>query len=167
MKNKDIYAVFDFYENSNIDNKDKYEFMKLFVNLGAMSSFCEHRFVPTGKLRLKINALYIDKHLSQTFSWTELIQSENISTYSLSKIAISKIEEQKLNSNDFTISATVDTEFEVYGYAQDINKKYPWKEYRNINNNFPLYNRDDLEKIDKKYEKFMEYKKEYLKKESA
>ena len=163
MKNKDILEVFDFYEHYNINRDDKAKFRKLFVELGYMSSFCEHRFIPTGKVKLIIVASNIKMDISQTLEFRDLIDSDEISIYSLSKIAISKLEEQNLDSNNFSIKADIYTEFEVYGYAGDEKKKYPAKEYRHINSGFLLYCKNDLEKIDEKYKDFEKYKKSFLK----
>jgi hypothetical protein len=168
INNEEITEVFDFYNNNDIGIENKTKYRNLFVQLGALGSFCEQKFIPTGRIRFTITASKYqtqnEAQFFQTLNFITYIDIKNASVYNVSKIIISKLEEQNLDSNEFKIIASADEEFNVFGYAGDINRKYPNMEYRNINTNFTLFCKSKIDSLIQNYKKFKSFEENFFNK---
>lgn len=162
MKRSKIDKIYDFYDKNDIGNDNKRKFMRLYVNMGSIGTFCEHRFVPTGRIKVDIVVKINSISETKTIEYREMLDDVDVSTYKISKITINKLKEDGIDSNICSsLKASVYTEFDVYGYAGDVNRKYNVCEYRSLIKDLPLYNQEKLGELKSKYKEFKEFKKQF------
>ncbi len=149
----DNQAIYDLHKHNEVAKNS--DLRRLFVNMMPIEPMSELRYIPTRNQRIEFSAQYVDSSITSKIDFTVIIQDE-MSLYSLAELFYAQIKDQGIYKLDHItdLRCNVKSEFSIYGYGGDLDKEYPWKEFKSILSNSPLATYEKLQLIIKAFSNY-------------
>lgn len=123
---------------------------KVFLSMMPVEPYAEIRYIFTGIIRVDFKVSYIDNGKTITLNFRKDFETEDVNRFELSDYALNVIGADIYENFDLSIKCDISQEFKMLGYCGDLNKEFPWKEYKTLQTGFWLLNFEKFEEIDKK-----------------